>query len=61
MKKALFLAATLVVAFLTYFGTLTILGNTIMHNDWRVFFVSMLPALCVMCYGFIKTERGDNR
>ena len=61
MKKALLWVATFVVAFLTYIGTMTILGTTIMHNDWRVFFISLIPMCFVLGFGYIKTERSDNK
>lgn len=39
---------TTIIATLAYLGALALLGTTIMHNDWRVFFVALIPAMFVV-------------
>lgn len=47
---------TITIATLAYLGAFVLLGTTIMHNDWRVFFVALLPALCVVGYAYGREE-----
>lgn len=43
---------TITIATLVYLGALVLLGTTIMHNDWRVFFIAALPTICVIYYAY---------
>lgn len=49
-----FLTAT-ALSFLAYLGTFLVLGS-IMPNDWRVFFVSLLPIVAVLWLVYGREE-----
>ena len=50
-----FLTAT-ALSFIAYIGTFTVLATTVMNNDWRVFFVSILPTLAVLWLVYGRKE-----
>ncbi len=47
-----------ILSILAYMGTFTILASTVMYDDWRVFFVSMLPIAIVFWLVYGREEEG---